>query len=162
MISTSAKRLTFSVVLLILAAMFLVAASLTYSSRPAFAGHLVGVDECGTPTVVTLLAGQTIDAGTVTIANDDINLYVTFSTTSPWLLSETHVHVGDSLEDIPQTKKGNPKVGRFDYQTEHDPVVNEFTYVIPLAGFDDVIVVAAHAVVVQFDGGGNVVEEETG
>ena len=31
---------------------------------------------CGTPTVATLFAGQTIDSGTVTVANDADNLYV--------------------------------------------------------------------------------------
>jgi hypothetical protein len=160
------KRPALAVVFPILVAMILGAVSLTHSSQPAIAAHLDGVVDCGTPTVVTLFAGQTIDSGTVTVSNDDDFLYVTFLTANDWLLSETHLHVADSLAGIPQTKKGNPKVGNFSYKTTHDPEVTEFTYVIAKAdlSLDDnnSMVVAAHAVVVQYDDAGNQISNETG
>src|SRR3954454_7248914 len=65
--------------------------------------------QCNTsPTVVTLFAGRTMNAGTITVNNDASNLYVQYATTSPWLLTEAHLAVADSLAGIPQTKKGNP------------------------------------------------------
>ncbi len=79
---------------------------------------------------VTLFAGQAINSGSVTVGNDDDYLYVTFSARSPLLLSETHLHVADSLASIPQNKKGDPKVGNFAYQRSYDPLVAEDTYVI--------------------------------
>jgi hypothetical protein len=121
---------------------------------------------CGTTTEVILYAGQTIDSGTVTIKNDENNLYVTFSAADPWWLSETHLHVADSKEGIPQNKKGNPKIGNFDYQTTHDPLAAEYTYVIAKADLsldeNNSVVIAAHAVVVQEDSEGNIIESETG
>jgi hypothetical protein len=38
---------------------------------------------CGNQTTVTLFGGQTIDTGTVTIANDANYLYVTYTTNDP-------------------------------------------------------------------------------
>ena len=49
-----------------------------------------------TPKTVTLYADQTIDAGTVTVTNDAANLYVTVTTTGPWLLSQTQLHISDN------------------------------------------------------------------
>jgi hypothetical protein len=121
---------------------------------------------CGTPQTIGLLAGQTIPAGTVTIANDAVNLYVTFTTSDGWFLSETHLAVADSLASIPQTKTGNPKIGNFAYQTVHNPLVTEFTYTIAKNSWiTDAfrnVVVAAHAVVVKLDESGAVIARETG
>lgn len=121
---------------------------------------------CGTPKVVTLFAGQTINAGTVTVSNDENNLYVTFTTANDWLLSETHLHVADSLASIPQNKSGNPKIGNFEYQTSYDPAVSEDTYVIAKADLsldeNNSVVIAAHAVVVQIGSDGVISESETG
>jgi hypothetical protein len=121
---------------------------------------------CGTSQIVDLLAGQTIPAGTVTIANDANNLYVTFKTTGGWLLSETHLAVADSLAGIPQTKNGNPKIGNFAYQANHNPLVTEITYTIAKSSWiTDAyrnVVIAAHAVVVKVDENGNVIANETG
>ena len=65
-----------------------------------------------------------------------------------WEMTETHVAVADSLEGIPQTKSGNPKVGNFPYAMEHNPAVTTYTYVIDLeweVGTE--LYIAAHAVV---------------
>jgi hypothetical protein len=124
-------------------------------------------DFCGAPLEVDLLAGQTIPAGTITIANDANTLYVTFSTEGTgWYLSETHLHVADSLASIPQTKNGNPKIGNFNDQSTHDPFVTEMTYTIEKSRWNTDafknVVVAAHAVVVKLDEAGNVIARETG
>ena len=106
---------------------------------------------------VPLCAGQTMDAGTVTVSNDDATLYVTFTTASGWYLAETHVAVGESEGDIPQTTKGNPVPGQFPYACDAlEPMATTCTVEIPLGEWcaDTEIVVAAHAVVLQIDGDG--------
>lgn len=105
-------------------------------------------DICGDSTVVTLWAGQNIDIGTVTVANDGVNLYVEYQTMDGWCMTETHLHVATSWEEIPQ-KNGNPIPGKFDHKTEHDPCVTEYTYTILLNGWvpGTELYIAAHAAV---------------
>ena len=121
---------------------------------------------CGDPTTVTLWAGQNIDIGTVELSNDETTLFVTYTLTGGWEMTESHVHAAKTLEDIPQTKSGNPKVGNFDYKREYDPPVVTDTYEIALDSIDgygecgESIVVAAHAAV-QLVENGEVVQGET-
>jgi len=70
---------------------------------------------CVVASAVTLKAGQSIDAGTVTVSYDGVELCVTYETEDDWKLVETHFVIAASPEEIPQTKKGNPKVGHFPY-----------------------------------------------
>ena len=91
-------------------------------------------------------------------------MYVTYRTDPEWQITATGVAVGKALEDLPQSKAGNPKLGRFPYKAVHVPIVTEYTYTIPLAeaGYvaGDVVFVAAHAEVQLVDGDGTVVREE--
>jgi hypothetical protein len=100
----------------------------------------------GDPFVADLLAGQYMDAGDVLVWNDVDTLYVKYALDG-WCMSETHVHVADAVDGIPQTKKGNPKPGKFDYKMDHDPCVTEYTYEIPLDGWNSgtKLYIAAHA-----------------
>jgi len=108
-----------------------------------------------------LVAGQNTVIGTVTVSNDDTSLYVIYDTTgSDWVITETHLEVAAELTDIPQTKKGNPIPGKFEYSTEHDPAVTEHTYTIPLEDGNKVLCIAAHAKVEKrIDG--EIIQEET-
>ena len=103
------------------------------------------------PTVTNLIAGQHINVGTVTAWDDGVYLYVRYSTTDGWVLTETHLAVATSLDGIPQTKKGNPIPGEFPYSEEHCPPVTAYTYKIDMGeeGFEvgDMLYIAAHAVV---------------
>lgn len=101
------------------------------------------------PTVTDLIAGQHTVVGTVTTWNDATFLYVKYSTTGGWVLTETHLAVATSFEDIPHTKKGNPIIGHFPYREMHNPAVTEYTYVIDLDGWSagTELYIAAHAVV---------------
>lgn len=108
------------------------------------------------PLVTDLLAGQTQDVGEVRVWNDGTNLHVEYEVDLVgWYLVETHLAVGDSSGDIPQTKKGNPIPGKFDYK-HHDIYDVTDEYVIPLADFGfevgDDIAIAAHAVVQTIGG----------
>jgi hypothetical protein len=105
---------------------------------------------CGSPTTTILYAGQTMNAGTVTVYNDGTNIYVQYDLASPWIMSDAHVSIAGTLSGIPQTKTGNPIPGRFAYSATFDPEVTSYAFVIPMAGnyvSGDALFVAAHAIV---------------
>ncbi|NIP37360.1 MAG: hypothetical protein GWN18_20530, partial [Thermoplasmata archaeon] len=86
------------------------------------------------------------DVGEVYVWQDDDYLYVKFMTTGDWEMTLTHLHVAEDPDDIPQTKKGNPKVGKFDYETSHSPAVQMYTYKIMWDDtWGDTLYIAAHA-----------------
>ena len=93
-------------------------------------------DYCGEALSVNLIAGQNEIIGEVKVANDGEFLYVEFVADDPWVLIETHIAVYTNFEDIPQTKKGNPKIGQFAYDIE--------SYIDLDCGWDELII-AAHA-----------------
>jgi len=67
-------------------------------------------------------------------------------------MDETHVAVAGAFGDIPQTKSGNPKVGRFPYKHEGLGGVMTDLYTIPLSDFEPItgpLVIAAHAALVD-------------
>jgi len=105
---------------------------------------------CGTSTNVTLFAGQTINAGSVTVSNDANFIYVEYATTAPWQLIEAHLAIASTLDGIPQTHKGNPIPGRFPYTASFNPEVSDYVFAIPLGTFNpgQSLFIAAHAVVV--------------
>jgi len=107
------------------------------------------------PKVVELLAGQTMDVGDVKVWNDGETLYIKYEVTdTDWCITETHLQVATSLEDIPQ-KNGNPIPGKFEENDEHD-CVSEVLYTYNLAdrGWspDTNLFIAAHSVVQSFVG----------
>jgi hypothetical protein len=107
-------------------------------------------DVCGTPMSSSLIAGQHFTAGSISVYNDAVNIYVKYDTLAPWLLSDAHVAVANSLAGLPQTKTGNPIPGRFAYSATYDPEVTSYTFAIPYAGLftpGERLFVAAHAAV---------------
>ncbi|MHA2103877.1 MAG: vWA domain-containing protein [Candidatus Hodarchaeales archaeon] len=124
------------------------------------------------PFVTDLIAGggnpkSAIDAGDVIIWNDQDNLYVTYNTTDGWYMTETHLQVADSLDGIPQTKKGNPIPGKFEYKDYFDPGIQTYTYSIPWTWDPGTnLYIAAHAVVEKIIGydnyGDPIFQKETG
>lgn len=105
-----------------------------------------------------LYAGQDTIVGTVTVSNDGTNLKVTFRTYSGWLMTEANLHVATDLEDIPKTKKGSPKIGKFDYKHEHGSAdADQYTYIVALPAGSP-LYIAAHAVV-QTGSGDDLIEE---
>jgi len=110
----------------------------------AFATTVVLAD----PVTKPLCAGQHINAGTVTVSNVGNNLTVTYDTSGgDWALVETHLAVGDSLDDIPQNKNGNPIPGHFPDSNDHDPPEQIVTYTIDISGLGSPLYIAAHAAV---------------
>ena len=107
---------------------------------------------CG-PTFDLIAGGgnpkSAIDAGDVDVWYDCTHLYVKYTTTPGWCITETHLHVAGDEADIPQTKKGNPIPGHFSYSTDHDPCETEVVYTIPRDGLSGNVYIAAHAVVCE-------------
>ncbi|MCW3127229.1 MAG: hypothetical protein JWO03_2887 [Bacteroidetes bacterium] len=100
---------------------------------------------CGTPLVVDLIAGQHTDAGSVTVANDANNLYVTYTVTGNWRLSQLHLYAGDCAQ-IPVNNSGNPVPGQFPYATSfNNNNTRTYTFTIPLTRLGNCFCVAAHA-----------------
>lgn len=118
------------------------------------------------PVVFPIWAGQNIEAGNVTVYSDDTYLYVTYNLTGGWMMTESHVHVGMTVNDIPQTNKGIPIPGQFQYSAVHNPPVMTYTYNILLADHNlqpgDQVVIAAHAVVVLGDYPNGIYQTQTG
>lgn len=123
-----------------------------------------GEPECG-PRVVDLIAGQHLPVGTVTVTNDSDSICVTYAldgwaVDDGWLIYEIHLAIGAELADIPQTRGNrwgtNPIPGRFPYAEHFYRGVEEYTLCVPLeelgVEMDDVVYIAAHAVVMIVDG----------
>lgn len=129
----------------------------------AFAPTVID-DPCGEVTTVTLFAGQTIDVGTVVVANDGERLCVTYNATGTWFIQETHLHIGLTLSDIPQTRSGNPRPGQFMYahRLSTPAQTDEFCFSMEELGYTSgaTLYIAAHAVVVRREGG-RIVQNET-
>jgi hypothetical protein len=124
----------------------------------------IGDYSCDTWGEFDLVAGQNMIVGDVTIWHDNVNLYIEYTTDGDWYLSETHVFIGD-MNDLPTTKKGNPKIGHFPYAMDHD-MVQEYTYTFALDDLgweygDGAFFIMAHAVVDRVVDG-EVVQSETG
>ena len=125
-------------------------------------GEIPPVGTTCTPTVVTLFAGQTINAGNVTVSNDANFIYVTFNTANGYVLSQTHLFVGDCAL-IPVNRPGNPIPGQFPYTSPHSNLTS-YTYQIPIMAIPvgSCGCIAAHAVVGKLNTSGQLVEQQTG
>ncbi len=122
---------------------------------------------------VTLLAGQTIPAGTVCITVDNaLNcVNVTYATVNGWQLVEAHLWAGTSLTQMPVNRSGNPVPGQFPYVSGNITGVTTWSYCIPLSVFNldanmetcnQIGYFAAHAALQQVDANGNVIQTQTG
>lgn len=78
-----------------------------------------------------LVCGKEETDGNITVSSDGTNLIVEFNAASGTTFEETHLHIGDSKDDVP-SNTGGPIPGQFDYKHEN---VNSSTdqYVIPLS-----------------------------
>lgn len=128
-----------------------------YSSRltqydgeaAALGGATVVIEVCAEKEV-TLIAGQNEEVGTITILEDGDDISVTYTLEEGWYMTESHLHIAEDCDSIPQTGSGNPKVGRFEYGKPYDSPVQADTIVVSQeSGWDaeDLLCVAAHAAV---------------
>ncbi len=67
--------------------------------------------------------------GNVKVWNDGDNLHVKYNiTVVGWQLGETHLAVATDIADVPQTKKDNPKIGKFPYKEPDGDYTIELTW----------------------------------
>jgi hypothetical protein len=85
----------------------------------------------GDPDIFILYADQNIDVGTVSVWDDSINLYVEYTITGDWEMTETHLYVGKTN---PEDLTSAP--GQFPYSAKHRPAVDTYTYTIPILAID--------------------------
>lgn len=99
--------------------------------------------------------------GTVCVWNDADNLYVKYclfdddpdNLLDNWYLTGIHLQVATSLDGIPQTKKGSPIPGQFEFNILYDHEVCPDPIEIPLTwDFGQELFIAAHADVMRFRG----------
>lgn len=119
-----------------------------------------------------LIAAQQYNAGDVCVHVDGSNLIVTYTTTGGWVLNEAHTWVGTSIVDMPQSRKGNPKIGNFPYNSGDITGATTHTFTVPLSTFGltgdevscdpQIFIVASHAAVqLDADGDGSYEQGET-
>jgi hypothetical protein len=113
---------------------------------------------------VDLVAGRTEVIGAVEWRVEGNMMYVRYVTNGNWKLAATHLVVAESLDDVPTTNGGNPKVGHFPFSGEHVPpvAVREYALTLDEWGLDDVdeVIIAAHADVVLCSERGGADREE--
>ena len=138
-------------------------ASRDINTAPTTITNYAVYSENGCPAQTTpLIAGQHIDAGTVTVSNDAAFIYVTYTTPNGYYLTETHLYVGN-CEAIPVTKAGNAVPGQFPYKNSHNKI-NSFTYQVPISAIPagTCACIAAHAALVKLDNTGQIIDSQTG
>jgi len=110
---------------------------------------LFGESDCGELYETKLIAGQHIEAGSLSVWVQDGTLMVKYIANPGVLIAETHLAVEQSADAIPHNKTGNPKIGNFEYNGEHNPPLAEVIYEIDLDknNLEGIVSIAAHAVV---------------
>lgn len=87
---------------------------------------------CGAPTEVGLMLGPDLTTGSVTVANDEEHLYVTYRSDAGRPILGTALFVGDAPEEIPVTRWGTPRLLRFPYLSGHAWGTQEVTWQVSL------------------------------
>ena len=161
------KKLTYLIVLALILGLVLTGCTLLSNISQVPATEQTGIayltkgggPEESDADIFPLYAGQDKLVGSVKVWNDSDNLYVKYVmgeapvgleselAEGDWCLTETHLHIATSLNGIPQTKKGNPIPGKFEYKMEHS-CVSEYLYTIEMSLIPgEQLYIAAHAVV---------------
>lgn len=112
---------------------------------------------CGEPVMYNLSDCNGLQYGTISVSNDETNLFVTFSITNPdykmqkaSLVLGTLQHVTAATNDAawPKLPKGpNPA----DYAQEFKPLVSTHTFTIPLANYEDCFYISTFAKLIKRD-----------
>ncbi len=136
------------------------------ASIPAAAALAMGLALSGTALADHMVVDLTADngdgiggilVGTVTVHDTNGQITVTYDRINPWLIVETHTDLDSApnCSNVPQTGKGNPKVGKFADQTPFTLPGSTQVIATFIDGFDlnSIVCVAAHAVVYDDTGG---------
>lgn len=72
--------------------------------------------------------------GVLKIINDEDFIYVTISGIDGYLLSDTKLHIANSVNQFPLNGNDNLPPGQMRYKENFDPAKSEFTFTIPYVG----------------------------
>ncbi|MFH4967644.1 hypothetical protein V8G61_05500 [Gaetbulibacter sp. M240] len=102
-------------------------------------------DDCQTTaSVADLYAGQDILVGNVEVTVDGDYYTITYNITNPdYCIKATHLSVEETQSGFPVNGGGNPQIGQFEYNDEHD-CESTVSYEVPTS---EGTYIAAHAVV---------------
>jgi len=112
---------------------------------------------CGEPVIYTLENCDHVQFGTLSVSNDETNLFVTFTITNAdykmqksSLVLGTLAHVTAATDDVawPKLPKGPYPA---DYSNIFKPLVSSYTYTIPLANYESCFDISAYAKLIKRD-----------
>ena len=89
---------------------------------------------CGSPLTSNLKIKDGTDVGTVTVGNDSIYLYLTYTATDSWYLGSVHCYAGQEVL-IPKNPDGNPIYEQFPAKQEINfcDLRQTFSFRVPLS-----------------------------
>ena len=121
---------------------------------------------CGEPVVYCLIDKNKVVQGTLSISNDETNIFITFNITSTkFKMQKAELVIGDlahitaatSVTAWPKLAQGpNPP----DFKKTFKPEVTTYTFTIPAADYQDCFLVNAFAKLVQRDAYNNIVKTD--
>ncbi len=124
----------------------------------------IAVSYDGSTAVVGLIAGRTIDVGTVECSLEGHDLQVKYLTHGGWLLKETQLAVAKKLSGIPTNRAGLPVIGHFPFKNFVIPPDSACTWTVDLDAWGlyqaDSLLIAAHAEVGLMSPTGEWIQEE--
>lgn len=95
-----------------------------------------------------LMAGQHTNVGQLLMYDTAQSLVVRFDAKPDWRITETHLAIATSPDGIPQTKKGNPIPGQFQYKNDTLNSVESCQFNVPMTwASGTTLYIAAHCVV---------------
>lgn len=115
------------------------------------------IEYCGTPLVAILTdADETVEVGTVTVGNDETNLYVTYELAGDFWIENATLYVGKA-DDVPGTLTG-PGTGHFsqwNFPYKYFPYnhTQNHMFVVDLNTLEECFIVVAYAKVVDMSTG---------
>ena len=117
------------------------------SSTTFSSARLMGGDICGDEVIMALTAGQHMDVGSLTVYNDEDNIYIDYELSADnYSFGTLHLWVGADLSEAPKNKQGIFVPGQFPYKVYVDG--SSYTFTLPMADYGeckDEIVILAHA-----------------
>jgi hypothetical protein len=159
------KTIRFTMAILVISLTALVSCSKSDLTAPQRQGSLSAssssnLDDfriCGDPVVYNLIDHSKTVLGTISISNDETNLFVTFNITSPdfklakaALVIGTLAHVQAGTNTIGWPKLGQGPISP-DFTQTSKPEVTSYTFTIPLSNYEDCFYISAYGKLVKRD-----------
>jgi hypothetical protein len=84
-------------------------------------------------------------AGSIEVINDTEYLYVSVVAGDSYSLAHAKLHVANSEDAFPTVGKGNLPPGQMDHKMSFDPVLNSYTFKLPISDFEGCVYIASQS-----------------